>query len=96
MINSMLDLFIKLRKEGYSPDESLNIMDKEEHYKYPESKYQIDSDKRFVRNLVKSNQIKQSLENNKKLSEYFPPSKNAIWKERIRKFRNSNKQDNAK
>lgn len=89
MINYMLDLFIKLRKEGYSEDEALEIMDKEKHHKYPDSQAQIDSDKRFVRCLVMENKINKLLENSKKLSDYFTPSKNAIWKERIRKFRNS-------
>ena len=89
MINPMLDLFIKLRKEGYSEDESLEIMDKEKHYKYPESQAQLDSDKRFVSNLVMDNKVRKSLESDKPLLEWFPPSKNAIWKERIRKLRNS-------
>jgi hypothetical protein len=89
MINPMLDLFIKLRKEGYSEDEALEIMDKEKHYKYLESQAQLDSDKRLVRHLVTHNKVIKSLENGKPLLDWFPPSKNAIWKERMRKLRNS-------
>jgi len=88
--NLMLNLFMKLREKGISEKEALILIDNEKHHSYPVSQIILDSMKHDVHELLGLARFRNDyIDNHKKLLDYFPPSKKDVWKERMRKFRNS-------